>query len=308
LTVNLLEINGDLVRDPAAFASASGAAYEERITSVAKDIYAHRAENPVILISGPSGSGKTTTALKLERLLDGWGCETHTLSMDNYFLPFTPEEQRMAAEGLIDLESPARVDVDFLNAQLAEMIAGRTVSLPKYDFVNSARVFPGTELKRKPGELVIVEGIHALNHEVVTIPQERTARLYVSVRTRVTDGDTVLHPSKIRLMRRMVRDRLHRNRSVRETMNLFENVERGEQKYILPHKHRATHQIDTFFPYEINVYKPMLLRDLSELDEEKLERIADLMRIVNKAAPMREKDVPPDAMIREFIGNGEFQY
>ncbi len=306
--VNIMKVNSELARDPAAFACAAGAAYQERITSVAKELYAHREEHPVILISGPSGSGKTTSALKLEQMLDAWGCETHTLSMDNYFFPFTPQEQRMAAQGLIDLESPARVDVGLLNAQLEAMIAGRAVSLPKYDFSRSARVYPGLTLQRKPGELVIVEGIHALNHDVVTIPQERTARLYVSVRTRLTDGDTVLHPSRIRLMRRMVRDRLYRGRSVAETMRLFASVERGEQKYILPHKHRATHEIDTFFDYEVNVYKPLLMDDLAALPEADQERMADLMRVLGKAAPMPEAQVPADAMIREFIGNGQFAY
>ena len=213
----LNDINRELTAAPAAFAARADAEYEARLQRLAQDIYAHREENPVILISGPSGSGKTTTALKLEKLLDSWGCETHTLSMDNYFHPFDEEQRQRAARGEIDLESPARVDADLLSRQLRDIIRRRPVRLPKYDFTTSQRVYPGAVLERRSGDLVILEGIHALNPDVVQIPDESSARLYISVRTRVADGGLVLHPAKIRLLRRMVRDRLYRSRSVEET-------------------------------------------------------------------------------------------
>lgn len=308
MMVNVHELNRELVRHPAAFASRVNAAYDRRLAALARDIYAHRAEHPIVLISGPSGSGKTTTALKLERLLDSWGCQTHTLSMDNYFAPFSPEEHRLAAQGGIDLEAPARVDADLLNSQLADMIAGKAVLLPKYDFSTSSRLYPGATLQRKEGELVIIEGIHALNPQVVTLDEGHAARLYISVRTRVTDGKIVLHPSRIRLLRRMARDRLYRSRTIEETLLLFGSVERGEARYIMPHKHRATHEIDTFFDYEISAYRPLLLRDLEALPEDERAPIDDLIHMLECAAPMREADIPRDSMIREFIGNGQFAY
>lgn len=308
MIIQIDDLNRELVRNPAAFAMAVNAAYDKRIEGLARDIFAHRQEHPIVLIAGPSGSGKTTTALKLEQLLDSWGCSTHTLSMDNYFAPFSPEEHRLAARGGIDLESPARVDADLLNSQLRDMIAGKPVSLPKYDFATSSRLFPGNILTRKSGELVIIEGIHALNPEVITLDEGHAARLYISVRTRVTDGTVVLHPSRIRLLRRMARDRLYRSRSIEETMLLFDNVERGEARYIMPHKHRATHEIDTFFDYEIAAYRPLLLRDLLALPEEERAPIRDLVRILEHSAPMRQSDIPKESMIREFIGNGQFAY
>ena len=140
------------------------------------------------------------------------------------------------------------------------------------------------------------------------IPDESSARLYISVRTRVADGGLVLHPAKIRLLRRMVRDRLYRSRSVEETLRLYDSVQRGEGLYIMPHKHRATHEIDTFFPYEIGAYRPLLLQDLLGLGPEALAPIQDLLQILTNAAPLREAFVPRSSMIREFIGNGQFAY
>lgn len=306
--ININKINERLTKDPMAFAGEANAFYEKRIESVAKDIYMHRQDNPVILLAGPSGSGKTTSALKIEQLLDSWGCDTHTLSMDNYFFPFNPSDHKMAALGNIDLETPGRVDVRFLNEQLKRMINSDAVSLPRYDFTTSTRQFPGNILRRRPGELVILEGIHALNPAVITIPDALTARVYVSVRTRVTDGEVVLHPSKIRLMRRMVRDRLYRNRTIAETMRLYSNVERGEANYIMPHKPRATHEIDTIIPYEVNAYRSFLFDDLSKLTGEQQAPIADMMRIIECAAPLEGAHIPANALIREFIGEGQFDY
>ena len=112
----------------------------------------------------------------------------------------------------------------------------------------------------------------------------------------------------IRRLRRMVRDRLYRSRSVEETLRLYDSVQRGEGLYIMPHKHRATHEIDTFFPYEIGAYRPLLLQDLLGLDPQALAPIQDLLQILTNAAPLREAFVPRSSMIREFIGNGQFAY
>ena len=302
------EIARGLAADPAGFVSRADADYEAVLTRLARDIYENREEHPLILLSGPSGSGKTTTALKLEQRLDAWGCETHTLSMDNYFHPFDEEQQRRVAAGEIDLESPARVDAELLSAQLADIIACRPVSLPRYDFATSQRVYSGPVLRRRPGDLVIVEGIHALNPAVARIPDARSARLYVSVRTRLSGGSELLHPAKIRLCRRMIRDRLYRSRGVRETLRLFASVERGEALYIMPHKKRATHEVDTFCPYELAAYRPLLEADLKSLAEAERAPVADLMRALSALPPLAESFVPREAMIREFLGNGQFDY
>lgn len=306
MIISLSDINSAFKTDPAGFIASADRAYGARVREIAEDIYAHRAEKPVVLLSGPSGSGKTTTAFNIEKFLDEWGCETHTLSMDNYFLPLSPEEAELAAQGKFDLESPGRVDARFLSEQLEKMIGGEPVDLPKYDFTAAKRVASGRTLTRKPGELVILEGIHALNPEVVRIPDSASARVYVSVRTRVEAEGMLVHPSRIRLLRRMIRDRLFRSRSIAETRDMFESVELGEKRYIMPYKNRSVYDIDTFIAYEPGLYRGFLLGELQTLADDPV--IAELLTLLEPAAPVPAEEILPSSLIREFIGDGCFEY
>ncbi len=300
MNIELHDINEKLLADPNQFLEETDLAYQKRLSEIADDIALHRAERPIILLSGPSGSGKTTTAHMIEQILDDRGIETHTLSLDNYFHSLTDEEKLLFAEGKLDLESPRRVDSVFLSEQLTALEEGRPVELPEYDFKESARKMSGRILQRKPGELVILEGIHSLNPDVIRIPDALTARIYVSVRTRITADGEVLHPSKIRLMRRMVRDRLFRKRSLQETLMMFRSVEEGENKYIMPYKYRSTYDVDTFMAYEICAYKPCLSADFqSMLDEPEIQ---DADAFLTRAAALSSKQLPENSLIREFVG------
>ena len=280
--------------------------YQYQLERITENIISSRNDRPVILLSGPSGSGKTTTAFMIEKLLDEAGCETHTISMDNYFCPLTHEEKELAALGKMDLESPDRIDSDLLNTQIEAINRGEEIEIPKYNFADSAREHSGLFLKRGKGELVIFEGIHALNPAVITVPDSKLIKLYVSVRTRVTCGDIILHPSKVRLMRRMIRDKNFRKRTLRETMNMFHSVESGENKYIMPYKHRSDYDIDTFMAYELNAYRDSLIDQLRELSD--FPELADVTAVLEQLVPLDKKDIPRDSLICEFIGRGQFKY
>lgn len=306
MTIDISEINTQVARNSGAFCVAADNRYNNHLLKIAEDIYEHRHEKPVILLSGPSGSGKTTSAMMLEQLLDSWQCETHTLSMDNYFMPLDEDERVLAAQGKLDLESPGRVDIPLLNEQLGMIIDCKLVDIPKYSFSQSCRVPSEQDLARKPGELVLLEGIHALNPDVITIPDDQTSRIYVSVRTRVTAGEIALHPSKIRLMRRMIRDKLFRNRSLSETIGMFPNVEQGEQRYIAPYKSRANYDVDTFFAYELSVYKALIMDELAQFENNR--DFEDLDTILKAVEPMDSVFVPKSSLIREFVGDGQFSY
>ena len=128
--------------------------YNEQVYKVAQSIRDNAKATPIVLISGPSGSGKTTTAMKLEHLFDSWGCEAHTISLDNYFKELDEAEQQLAKEGKLDLESPARLDNEFLNHQIECMLNGESVDIPRYNFANCKREFPGFTLKRKENEII----------------------------------------------------------------------------------------------------------------------------------------------------------
>lgn len=224
--------------------------------------------------------------------------------MDNYFRSLTEEEKHLSVLGKMDLESPQRVDNDLLNSHIEMIGRGETVEIPRYNFGNSLRENSGTPLRREHGELVIFEGIHALNPNVITVPDSEICKIYVSVRTRVTCGDIILHPSKIRLMRRMIRDSKFRQRSLRETMNMFSSVERGEDKYIMPYKHRSDYDIDTFIPYELSLYRDSLLDKLHEMSD--IPELDDVIEVMENLVSIDSAVVPTNSMVREFIGEGEF--
>ena len=178
------------------------------------------------------------------------------------------------------------------------------IQLPTYDFRESTRYFTGEKLERKPGELVILEGIHSLDPDVVGLPDEDTAKIYISVRTRITQNGRELHPAKIRLMRRLVRDYLFRKRSFADTLMMYDSVEEGENKYIMPYKYRSTYDVDTFMAYEICAYQPFLLEALRSMPLD--ERVEDMLDFLSEAAPLEAKNITPDSLVCEFIGNSAF--
>ncbi|WP_298528983.1 uridine kinase [uncultured Ruminococcus sp.] len=306
MNIEVTRINEGICADPSEYIKNVNADYLYKLERIADDIVQHHSEKPVILLSGPSGSGKTTTALMLEKLLDDMGHEAHTMSMDNYFCPLSEEEKHLSALGKMDLESPDRVDKELLNDQIKAISRCEEIEIPKYNFKSSTREPNGRKFRRQEGELVIFEGIHALNPAVITVPDSQICKIYVSVRTRVTCGDILLHPSKVRLMRRMIRDKKFRKRSLRETMNMFHSVEAGENKYIMPYKHRSDYDIDTFFAYELSAYRNTLIDQLREMND--VPELEDAIKVLEALEPLDSKLVTPDSLICEFIGNSQFKY
>lgn len=305
MVFHVAEGNRRLTADPAAFIAEADAAYNRQLEEIAVYIRAHAEQCPVVLLSGPSGSGKTTTAMMLEEKLDAVGLETHTLSMDNYFRTLTPEQHLLLEQERLDLESPERVDTPLLSQQLADIVAGRTVQVPRFDFQAHARAAETVPLTRKAGEVVILEGIHALNPAVVTLPAEQTVRLYVSVRTRLETADgQVLHPKWLRLLRRMLRDTLYRGRQPADTLQMYHSVQRGEDAYIMPYKTRSTFDVDTFCPYEVYVYRRYLWEQLQPLVDN--PEVAALLPVLAEAQPLDKDWVPDTSLIREFIGDSVY--
>ena len=304
MNIEVTRINREISENPESYVLLANEDYIYRLQKIVDDIILHQKERPVIVLAGPSGSGKTTTALTIGKLLTESGHRTHTISMDNYFCSLTDEEKRLSALGKMDLESPLRVDKELLNDHIGKIGRGETVNIPKYNFGTSSREPDSIPLRREHGELVIFEGIHALNPDVITVPDSQICKIYVSVRTRVTCGNIILHPSKIRLMRRMIRDSNFRQRSLRETMNMFASVEQGENKYIMPYKHRSDYDVDTFMPYELSLYRGSLLDKLHEMND--VPELADVTEVIENLLPVESGIIPVNSMVREFIGDGEF--
>ncbi|MBD5130262.1 MAG: nucleoside kinase [Ruminococcaceae bacterium] len=290
-------------KNPEEFVEQGEKIYADRLAAAAEMIYNNRESKPIVLISGPSGSGKTTSATRLARLLEQKGCKTHTVSMDNYFLPMHINEHARDKDGRIDFESPQRLDIPLFKEHLDKLSRGEEINIPSFDFAAQERR-EGMPLLREKEDLVILEGIHALNPLLTGDFDDFTTGVYVSVRTRIQSGEELLHPSKIRLMRRLMRDKLYRGRSLSETFEFFKSVERGEDLYIMPYKHRADIDIDTFIEYEAPVYRNILLPELEKTAGEYHDyaSYADIEKFLKLLSPVDSGIVPEHSLIREFIG------
>ncbi len=299
-----VETLNTLSKTPEVIVSESEKRYADEITKAATEIFNRRTERPVVLVSGPSGSGKTTTAMRVANLLGEMGCTAHVISMDNYFLPMSEMESARDENGRIDFESPQRLDIPLFRDHIERLSRCEEIDIPSFNFARQERC-PGMKLRCDKGDVVILEGIHALNPLLTGDSESYTTCIYVSVRTRIADGEKLLHPSKIRLMRRLIRDKLYRGRCFSETMEFFKSVERGENLYIMPFKYRADFDIDTFIGYEPLVYRDILLPELEEASKTYPDyaNYADMEEFLHLLSSVDRKKVPQNSLVREFIGD-----
>lgn len=304
--INISQLNKTIKNDAAAFIEKINRDYTKKVGAVASSIADNIKEKPLVLLSGPSGSGKTTTAYRIKDALGEIGINSHIVSMDNYFITNSKLDEKSVPrdeEGNIDLESPYRVDIPLFQEQMKLMSEGQKVDIPVFDFVTQeySSYIP---LTRKKDEIIIIEGIHALNPEVTGSTGEKASCVYVSVRTRLkTDNGDILHPSQVRLMRRLIRDRLFRGRSFDDIFAMFTSVQRGENLYIMPHKHRADYDVDTFIDYEASVYKSIIYDELKAYKETAFPDLRKMtLRYLKELEPISAELIPANSLIKEFIG------
>lgn len=268
------------------------------IFRVADDIALRCKDKPIVLLSGPSGSGKTTTAHKISRYLDEKGHKTHVISLDNYFKTILSEDRDK-----VDFESPSRIDSGMLSEHIKRISECKEIDLPTFDFVNRKSAPSGVKLKRKKGEVVLFEGIHALNPDAVPIDSETAVKIYASVRTRISCGNEIIHPKFIRLLRRMSRDAIYRGRSISETVDYFKSVERGEELYVAPFKRLADYSIDTFIAYEPTIYAELLLTEIRKATKSKNDDVMKYLEACLENFTYGDKKlIGKSSIIREFIG------
>lgn len=308
--LSLYDLNSNVSSNSEQFICEAEELYKSRIHAVAEHLTENSEDMPIILISGPSGSGKTTTALRLGTMLEQDNKVVHTVSMDNYFIPIDDPRNEVDEDGHIDLESPKRLDIELLNDHLKKMWKCEEIEIPTFDFSLQQRL-PGKKMKRNKGEFVIIEGIHALNPQITGNIGKHATTVYVSVRTRLKNEEgELLHPSKIRLMRRLVRDKLFRGRDAAGTLDFFKWVERGEQRFIMPYKGNAMYDIDTFISYEPAVYKPFVLNELLAVKDSypEYEEYADLEEFLAEIEDLDRESVPLNSLVREFVGGSNYVY
>ena len=307
---SLTEINERCRSDAPGFIAECDKIYAKRLNQAADRIMENMARSPIVLLSGPSGSGKTTTALKVCEILESRGIRTHSISMDNYFKTVSPETTPRTADGRYDLESPLCLDTDLLNEHFSVLSEGGRILVPRYDFVHQARdLEPSASLQLRKNEVVIFEGIHALN-DMITDAHPEAFKLYISARSSVLDddGSVVFKGTWMRLMRRTVRDYLFRGTAAQQTLANWDNVRRGEIHNISPFKDKADMKFDSSFAYEV----PVLNNTATELfltipaDTPRYKELSSILPAFERFEDVSPDLLAPDSLLREFIGGGKY--
>lgn len=311
MAYQLEDINFRTVSDPKGFVEESDAAYQKKVETAAGLIMENRRQSPIVLLSGPSGSGKTTTAMKVAGELNRRGIGTHYVSMDNYFNTVNPATAPRTPEGDIDLESPLCLDMKLMNEHFDLLARGERIFVPKYEFSRRMRIQePSASIKLGADEVVIFEGIHALN-DMITEKHPEAFKLYISARSNVEfGGQVVFKGTWFRLVRRMVRDHLFRGSDPAETMAMWANVRRGEKLNISPFKDKANFQFDSSLPYEPAVFNSTATELFSAVPEgiERFDELRSVLPALQLFGHISEDLVAPDSLLREFIGGGIYDY
>ncbi len=307
----LEDINYMTIADPKGMIEEADAQYAGKVEEAAERILDNRKNSPIILLSGPSGSGKTTTAMKISEALERRGVRTHYVGMDDYYKTILPETVPRTPEGEMDLESPLCLDLDLMNRHFTELSQGKRIYVPKYEFSRQMRIQePSKSIKLKKDEMVVFEGIHALNDMITSVHPE-AFKLFISANSDVTfGGKLVFKRSWFRLVRRTVRDYKFRGADPAGTIAMWANVRRGEHQYISPFKSKADFQFDTSFTYELPVLNEtatMLFKTIPE-GIERFDELKTVFPALLLFGNIDESMVAEDALLREFIGGGIYEY
>ena len=262
MAFDLKEINFRTVADPKGFIEECDDVYASRVKDAAEKIIENSRISPIVLMSGPSGSGKTTTARKISEELERRGVHAYYVGMDDYFKSVDPATAPRTPEGDIDLESPLCLDMELLNEHFNMLAAGERIYIPKYEFSRQMRVLePSKSIKLRKDEIVVFEGIHALN-DIITEQHPNAFKLYISARSNVEfNSEVCFKGTWFRLVRRTVRDFNFRGADPSQTLKMWANVRRGEKSYISPFKNKANFLFDSAFPYDCLLYTSPSPRD-----------------------------------------------
>ena len=287
----------------------SEALQEKKISQIADEI-ARRKNIRMVLIAGPSSSGKTTTCKRLSVQLAVNGIKPVGISLDDYFVDReqTPRDEK----GDYDFEHLHALNLNLLNEQMTALLRGEEVELPRYNFQKGKSEWSGRKLKLHNNEVLVVEGIHALNPELMSmLPQEQLFRVYASaLTTLLLDNHNYIPTTDNRLLRRIIRDHKYRGVSAVETIRRWPSVRAGENRWIFPFQENADQMFNTAMLFELAVIKRQaepLLEQVPENVPEHAEAYR-LLKFLHYIKPIPETHIPPTSLLREFLGGSSFVY
>ncbi len=295
---------GDLIK-------VSEALHEKKVAEIA-DMINKRGDVRLVLIAGPSSSGKTTFSKRLSVQLKVLGYQPVTISTDNFFVDRekTPRDEN----GNYDFESLYALDLECFSKVMNDLIAGKEVELPKFNFQEGKRYYDGTKVKLGQRGIIVIEGIHGLNPELTKhIDNKYKFKIYVSALTQIgIDNHNRIPTTDNRLLRRMIRDYQYRGYSLVETIKRWPSVRRGEERNIFPFQEEADVMFNSALVYEFNVLKKHLEPLLKEIPETLYEysEASRLLKFLSYFVTIHreEREIPPTSILREFLSGSAFKY
>lgn len=281
--------------------------HERKYAEIANQIYARKGSVKIVFIAGPSSSGKTSTSKRLAIQCRILGLNPKVIELDNYFVnrEFTPKDEK----GQYDFESLNAMDLDFLGQQLNELLEGKEVEIPRFDFKEGRRTFEGNFMKLEEKDILIMEGIHALNPAMIPgVDNSKVFRVYASALTSLSiDENNNISTSDNRLLRRMIRDNLTRGIIPEDTIKRWDSVRRGENRNIFPFQENADAVFNSAHLFELPVlkyYAEPLLRRIAPNSPAYSEatRLLKFLDYIVALSPEEIAAIPPTSILREFIG------
>jgi len=287
----------------------SEALHEKKLAQIADEIHSRKGVK-IILVSGPSSSGKTTFSKRLSVQLEVLGYKSVQISMDDYFVERdeTPKDE----SGNYDFECPDALDIPLFNKQLSELLEGKKINMPVFDFSKGSKTYPGKMLKLNDDNLLVIEGIHALNPMLTALIEDSFKyRIFVSALTQISiDTQNPIPTTDNRLIRRIVRDYRYRGYSALDTLKRWQSVRRGEEKHIFPFQENSDSMFNSALLCELGILKGYAEPILSEVPENQPEysEAIRLLKFLSYFHIIHEKEIPPTSILREFFGGSSFMY
>jgi len=288
------------------------ALHNKLFTQIADEITRryHEGGARVVLIAGPSSSGKTTSSKRLAIQLMTNYIVPKVIELDNYFVDrhHTPRDE----QGDYDYESLYALDLEQFNKDVTDLLAGKEVAMPTYNFQTGEREYRGNTLKLEQNDILLMEGIHGLNPELTRlIPEDQKFRLFVSALTTLNiDDHNWIGTYDNRLLRRIIRDHKYRGSNAQQTIQRWASVRRGEEKWIMPFHENADATFNSSLLFELSVMKNYALPILRQvpINVPEYAEASRLMKFLSYFEPLDEKDIPSTSLLREFLGGSSFHY
>lgn len=296
-------INERASADVLSFIADEEVRFDTAVSNVVEKFLAN-SDCDIVLLAGPSSSGKTTTAGIIAEKIRNSGRNAYIVSLDDFYL--NAEDIAINEDGAKDYENVTALDIPLIRKCFSQLIEERKSELPIFDFMTSSRSDETKHIELKKDDVIIVEGLHALNPVITEgLDESHLYKIYISVSSRVTDenGKILLNKRNLRLIRRTIRDYKHRNASVEQTLNMWDGVLKGEDKFLFPFESYADVKINSFHAYESCIFKDEALSRFGQVAADSVfyEKAQEIISALNRFVGIEESLLPEKSLLNEFL-------